>query len=129
MGHRRFEMPHRRRLEGLIGLVLVLLILSFVLDLRALSIAAAVVAFISLASVKLSTLLSAGWWGLSERMGRTISGIFLTLVFLIVVTPIGLLRRGLRKGPRALRPLPRNQEPTLEVREHTFGPADFERPW
>lgn len=125
----RFEMPHRRRLEGLIGLVIVLLILSFVFNLHALSVAAAVVAFIALASVKLSTLVSAAWWGLSELIGRTISGLFLTLVFLTIVTPVGLLRRGLRKGPRSLKPLPRNEEPTLEVREHAFGPTDFERPW
>ncbi|MFH1531183.1 MAG: hypothetical protein ABIK09_10685 [Pseudomonadota bacterium] len=122
-------MPHRRRLEGLLSLALVLLVLSFVLDIRQLAAAAAAVIFLGLASVTLSSLLSAAWWGLTGLIGRLVSGTLLTLVYVVMVTPVGLLRRLLRRGPPSLRPLPRGETPALEVRDHTFGPTDFEKPW
>jgi len=126
-----FERPrtHRRRLEGLLSLVLVLLVLRFVLDVRQLVIAAAAVVFLGLASETVSSFLSAAWWGVTGLIGRLISGILLSLIYFVVVTPVGLLRRLLRKGPPSLQPLARGKDPALEVREHTFGPADFERPW
>lgn len=125
----RLRMPHRRRLEGLLSLALVLLALSFVFDLRALAAAATVVIFLSLASETISTLISAGWWGLTERSGHLVSGILLSLIYFVIVTPMGLLRRLLGKGPPSLRPLPRGQAPALEHREHAFGPGDFDKPW
>ncbi len=125
----RHRMTHRRRLEGLLSLGLVLLILSIVLDLRQLVTAAAVVIFLSLASETISTLVSAAWWGLTGLIGRVVSGVLLALVYFIIVTPMGLVRRLFGQGPPSLRPLPRDGEPALEVRDHPFGPADFERPW
>jgi len=122
-------MPHRRRLEGLLSLVVVLLVLRFVLGVQALAVAAAAVAFLGLASVVVSTLLSAAWWGLTGFVGKIVSGILLSLVWLLVVTPMGLARRLLRKGPPSLRPLPKDGVPSLEVRDHPFGAADFEKPW
>ena len=50
----RIRMPHRRRLEGLLSLVVVLLALRFLLDVQHLTIAAAAVAFLALASLHLS---------------------------------------------------------------------------
>jgi len=126
---KRHSMSHRRRLEGLLSLVLVLLVLSLVLDVPGLAAAAAVVAFIALASTAGSTLLSAAWWGLTGLVGRLVSGLILALIFFLVVTPVGLLRRLLGKGPAALRPLPAGREPALEKREHVYGPQDFEHPW
>ncbi len=125
----RYEMPHRRRLEGLLSLVVVLLVLRFVLDVPALAVAAAAVAFLGLASVLVSTLLSAAWWALTGFIGSVVSGVLLSLVWLLIVTPMGLARRLLGKGPPSLRPLGKDAVPTLEVRDHPFGAADFEKPW
>lgn len=125
----RIRMPHRRRLEGLLSLVVVLLVLRFVLDLQHLAVAAAAVAFLALASEHVSTVISAAWWGLTGLVGRVVSGVLLTLVWLLIVTPMGLARRLLGKGPASLRPPAKDRAPALEVRDHPFGPADFERPW
>jgi hypothetical protein len=125
----RYRMPHRRRLEGLLSLVVVLLVLRLILDVPQLVVAAAAVAFLGLASVVVSTLLSAAWWGLTGLIGRVVSGTLLTLVWLLVVTPMGFARRLLGKGPPSLRQLPKGGIPSLEVRDHPFGPADFEKPW
>ncbi len=125
----RIRMPHRRRLEGLLSLVVVLLALRFLLDMEHLTIAAAAVAFLALASLHLSTIAAAAWWGLTGLVGRLVSGLLMTLVWLLIVTPMGLLRRLLGKGPASLRPPARDVSPALEVRDHPFGPADFERPW
>lgn len=122
-------MSHRRRLEGLLSLVLVLVVLSLVLDVPGLAAGAAVVAFIGLASAAASTLLSAAWWGLTSLVGRLVSGAILALIFFLLVTPVGLLRRLLGKGPAAMHPLPAGREPALEEREHVYGPQDFEHPW
>ena len=126
---KRHRMPHRRRLEGLLSLVLIFVVLSLVFDIPGLAGAAAAVAFVGLASVAASTLLSAAWWGLTGLVGRLVSGVILTMIFFLLVTPVGLLRRLLGKGPPALRPLPAGKKPALEVRNHAYDPTDFEEPW
>jgi hypothetical protein len=47
-----------------------------------------------------------GWMALGDVLGRINTGIILGLVFYTIVTPIGLIRRGLGKDPmgRKLRP-------------------------
>jgi hypothetical protein len=118
----------RRRLEALLSLTLVLLALSLILDATALAAAGAVPAMLALAAAGPSRSLATAWLALTRVLGRGVSNVLLTLVYLAVVTPAGLLRRALGATPRPLR-RGGDDPPALDVREHAWGPDDLLHPW
>ena len=69
------------------------------------------------------------WFGLSDVMGAVVSKILLTVLFVGVVTPIGLVRRALGQDPMRLRQWKRDRASVFTVRDHHFTPADIDRPY
>lgn len=67
-----------------------------------------------------------GWMKLAHVMGWINGRILLTIVFFLLLTPLALIAR-LLKGT-GFRRYNKGQSP-LVTREHTFGKADFEKPW
>ncbi|HEY4207838.1 MAG TPA: hypothetical protein VGM31_13540 [Puia sp.] len=67
------------------------------------------------------------WNKLSLLLGRISNAILLTLIFFLVLTPVGLFRRLLGKD-RMLR-VPRGQKSSFIEREHAFAKADMEKVW
>jgi hypothetical protein len=63
------------------------------------------------------------WNKLSLLLGKVSNGVLLTLIFFLVVTPMGLIRRIGKKGfdPGA--------KSNFSDREHVFGKGDFEKVW
>ncbi len=51
------------------------------------------------------------------------------LVFALVITPIGLVRRALGKDSLRLRAFRAGNESVMTVRNHTFTAADLEKPY
>lgn len=69
------------------------------------------------------------WFGLSHVLGTVMSKVILTLVFFVVLTPMGLLRGLLGKDPMRVRQFKQGTASVFRVRDHTFGPADIEQPF
>jgi hypothetical protein len=69
------------------------------------------------------------WLGLSHIVGSIVSRILLSLVFFLVVTPIGLLRRYTSRDALKLREFKKSDESVLLRRNHTFVAADLDRPY
>lgn len=69
------------------------------------------------------------WFGLSELLGAVVSSILLGLVFYLMVTPVGLLRRAFGKDTLRLRQFRKGQDSVLTVRDTTYGKADVESPF
>lgn len=69
------------------------------------------------------------WFGLSRLLGAVVSKVLLGLVFALVVTPIGLLRRRLGKDPMGLRLWKKNEDSVFVVRDKAYGPSDVEQPF
>ena len=69
------------------------------------------------------------WLGLSTLIGTVVSKILLTLVFLIVVTPIGLIRRLLGIDSLKLKQFKRGSESVMKIRNFTFSPNEIEKPF
>jgi hypothetical protein len=69
------------------------------------------------------------WFGLAHLLGAISSRILLTLVFGLVVTPIGVLRRALGKDSLRLHAFRAGDESVMVVRNHTFTPGDLENPY
>ena len=57
------------------------------------------------------------------------SRVILTLIFFLVVTPIGLVRRLLGKDSLRLRAFKTSDDSVMLPRNHIFSGADLERPY
>jgi hypothetical protein len=69
------------------------------------------------------------WLGLSDLLGSVVSKILLSIVFFLVVTPIGIVRRLFGKDSLKLRAFKTGQESVMLERNHTFIGGDLERPY
>jgi hypothetical protein len=73
--------------------------------------------------------LAGPWFVLSRILGEISSRIILTLLFLAVVTPVGLIRRLCGADPMQLRQWRRGNDSVLRRRDHLFQPEDLEKPY
>lgn len=69
------------------------------------------------------------WLGLSDLLGSVVSKILLSIVFFVVVMPIGIVRRLFGKDSLKLRAFKASQESVMLERNHTFIGQDLERPY
>ena len=69
------------------------------------------------------------WFGLSRLLGMVTSRIVLTVIFFVVVTPVGLVRRILGKDTLRLKSFKAGHESVMEERNHTFSATDIIKPY
>jgi len=69
------------------------------------------------------------WLGLSHVLGTFVSKIILSVVFFLLVTPVGLLRRLLGYDSLQLKKFKKGTESVLTVRNASFSPKEIEQPF
>ena len=69
------------------------------------------------------------WFGISHVMGLIMSKLLLSIVFFLIVTPIGFFRRIIGKDGMLLRQWKRNSSSVFLVRDHLFRSGDIEHPY
>lgn len=69
------------------------------------------------------------WFGLSRVLAEVVSRILLTLLFGVVVTPVGVIRRLFGADPMRMKDWKNGRDSVLARRDHTFSPRDLERPY
>jgi hypothetical protein len=69
------------------------------------------------------------WLGLSDLLGGVVSKILLSIVFFVIVVPIGVLRRLAGKDSLKLRAFKAGKDSVMVERNHTFIGRDLERPF
>lgn len=69
------------------------------------------------------------WLGISDLLGSVVPRILLAIVFFVVVTPIGVLRRLAGKDSLKLRAFKASPDSVMLERNHTFIGGDLERPY
>jgi hypothetical protein len=69
------------------------------------------------------------WFGLSRLLGMVTSRVVLSIIFLVVVTPVGLVRRMLGKDTLRLKSFKKSHESVMEERNHTFCANDIIKPY
>ena len=69
------------------------------------------------------------WLGLSHLLGTIVSKIILSIVFLVIVTPIGLFRRLIGKDTLKLKGYKKDKTSVFKQRNHTFAAEDLEKPF
>ncbi len=69
------------------------------------------------------------WFGLSHALGQVVSKIILTLVFFLLVTPIGLIRRWAKADSLQLRKWKQGTDSVFVAREGAITGKDLENPY
>ena len=69
------------------------------------------------------------WLGLSDLLGSVVSRVLLSIVFFLVVTPIGVFRRLIGKDSLKLRAFNASKQSVMLERNHTFVAKDLETPF
>ena len=69
------------------------------------------------------------WFGLSNVLGTITSKLLLTVIFFVIVTPVGLIRRITGADSLQLKRWKKDDSSVFGVREHIFQPEDIEKPY
>lgn len=69
------------------------------------------------------------WLGLSNAMGWVVSRALLSVIFLVVVTPVGLVRRWMGKDALRLREYREGRDSVMQTRNHTYTAEDIRKPY
>lgn len=108
---------------------LIFILLKFVLsyDLFLVLGTAALVITMTVPSVLKS--LAVIWFGLAELLGAVVSKIILSLAFFVVVTPVGTVRRLLRKDSLRLCEFKKGKGSVMDERNKVYKPEDIVKPF
>jgi hypothetical protein len=69
------------------------------------------------------------WFGFSHELGIVVSRILLTLLFYIMVTPVGLVRRILGKDSLQLKKFKQGDMSVFKDRDHLITREDLDHPY
>lgn len=69
------------------------------------------------------------WLGFSHALGTVMSKIILTIIYLVLVLPVGLFRRLIGKDPLLLRRFGDGEQSAMKTRNHTFTAEELEHPY
>ena len=69
------------------------------------------------------------WFGLSLILGTINSKLLLTMIFFVIVTPVGLIRRIIGADSLQLKRWKKDDSSVFGVREHIFQPEVIEKPY
>ncbi len=111
------------------ALVLILLLLSLIQQDSFYTKVATVVLVLDMTFPALFKPLAIVWLGLSNLLGLVVPRLVLSLVFILVVTPMGLFRRLAQKDTLHLKKFKQGTDSVMVERNHTYRAGDIERPY
>src|SRR5512144_2837492 len=110
------------------AMVLLLLIAALSLERDGLVVAAIVVLVADMTAPQLFAPMAVVWFGLSHVIGAIMSKVLLSVVYVVVVTPVGIVRRLLGSDTLRLRAFKTRESSVMVVRNHRFEARDLEQP-
>jgi hypothetical protein len=69
------------------------------------------------------------WFGMATFLGTIMSKVLLTVVYILLVVPVGLLRRLLGKDSLQLKKFKKDNSSVFRERDHLFQSTDIENPY
>ena len=69
------------------------------------------------------------WLGFSHLLGTVVSKIILTIVYIVLVIPVGIFRRILGKDSLQLNEFKKDTGSVMKVRNYNFSSKDIEKPY
>ncbi|MDY6906327.1 MAG: SxtJ family membrane protein [Thermodesulfobacteriota bacterium] len=122
-------MTRQKATDGGLALVLILIIIAWI-DTHNLFVGAAAVGILlCMVTPRVFTPFARIWYSLSYAMGTVMSKVLLTLVYFLVVLPVGILRRLSGADPMLLKRWKKKDGSVFVDRAHRFTAEDVERPY
>ena len=121
--------PRDRSRDTGLALVLLLLLVQLATGRRGLTTAAAIVLVVTMTAPLVFRPVSVLWFGLSHVLGTVMSKVLLAVVFYLIVTPIGVVRRLLGHDSLRLRAFKAGDASVMHPRRHVFAPGDLDKPY
>ena len=100
--------------------------LAYWLNERSLIMAAIILSLLTILVPVVLTPFAALWYGLSRVLSKFTTVVLLSLIFFLVVTPIGLVRRFLGKDSLRLKQFKKGTQSVMTNREHEYTAEDME---
>ena len=69
------------------------------------------------------------WFGIANLLGTVTSKVLLTVIYFIIVLPVALLRKMLRKDTLLLKAFKKGNVTVMRRRDHEFQGSDLEKPF
>ena len=112
-----------------LAIVLILLIIEYVKRPGWLVIAAMAVMVLTMTWPTVFTHLARIWFRFSHFLGSIVSKIILSIVFFLIVTPVGFVRKVFGADPMKTRLWKKGDESVLVERNHLYTKDDIEKPY
>jgi hypothetical protein len=120
--------PEQARDTGMALVLLCLLIVQFKQAYKLVPLAI-ILLIITMAWPRAFQPLAGLWFGLSHLLGTVMSKVVLTVIFFIVVTPIGLLRRLMGADSLQLKKWKKDRDSVFAVRADLIDKKDLQTPY
>jgi hypothetical protein len=120
--------PAQRRDTGM-AMVLLALLLHLWLGHHTLLLAAIVLQVVTMTVPGVYRPVAVVWFGLSHVLGAIVAKLLMFVVFFLIVTPVGMIRRALGKDSLRLRHFKKDDKSVMWERNYTFTARDLERPY
>lgn len=112
-----------------LALVLILLIIEYIKRPGWLVIAAIAVMVLAMTRPTVFKPLAWVWFGFSHLLGTTVSKIILSIIFFLIVTPVGFIRRAFGADPMKTKLWKKGDNSVLVDRKHRYTREDIEKPY
>ncbi|CAL68139.1 membrane protein [Christiangramia forsetii KT0803] len=123
------DLTRRQYMETGILLSVVLLVYGWYGENWNFGLGAAGILLVSLILPILLKPLAIAWFGLAKVLSFITSNILLTILFFLLVTPVGLFRRMLGKDSLKLKSFKKSSNSVLEDRNYTYQASDLKNPF
>ena len=69
------------------------------------------------------------WFGLSHILGNIMTKIILSLLFILLIIPMGFFRKAIGKDPMQIKKWKKGEDSVMKIRNKTFISSDIEKPY
>ena len=69
------------------------------------------------------------WLNISDLLGKVMSKLLLTLIFVLLVCPVGLFRKAIGKDTLLLKKFKNDKDSVFTDRNHAYSKTDFTAPY
>ena len=112
-----------------LALVLILLIVEYVKRPNWLVLSAMLVLIFTMTWPAVFKPLAKVWFAFSHLLGFIVSKVILSIVFFLIVTPVGLARKVFGADPMKTKLWKKGEESVLVERDHHYVKEDLEKPY
>jgi len=111
------------------AMVLICLLVAIFSKSAGVTVVAAVLLVVNMAVPAVFKPVGVVWLSLSHALGTVVSKILLSIVYFLLVTPVGLVRKMVGKDTLKLKAFKQDSASVFTVRDHTYTNADIDKPY